>query len=68
MREEISFVKGKKNELENQIRFLLEEKANLGKTLEGSLSEIRQLERKQKDQDHFARSREKDESWQLSSA
>ena len=68
LREEISSVMGKKTELENQIRFLAEEKSNLGKILEGSLSEIRQLERKQKDQDHFARSREKDESWQLSSA
>ena len=60
LRKEISSVVGKKTELENQIRFLLQEKADLAKTLEGSSSKIRQMERKQKDQDHLARIREKD--------
>ena len=45
---------------DNKVRFLLQEKADLAKTLEGSSSKIRQMERKQKDRDHLARIREKD--------
>jgi len=60
LREEISSVMGKKDELEKQIKLMSAEQENLTQTLEQSSDTIRQLERKQKDQNHLVRSKEKD--------
>jgi len=60
LRDEISAVMDKKSELEKHLKLLSSERAKLTDNLNQSSDNLRHLERKEKEQDHLLRSREKD--------